>query len=135
MGELWPGLASTLSHLDLLAGEPEGLDDEDAPSALRRLQYALHVAGEHLHGIQPPPGAASAHAELAAALVCARDATAEVAEAANSWGADGVEPLLPEWRGALFASASHGYGSPLRPPSGSKPRSLHPPPSPPRCSR
>lgn len=102
MGELWPGLASTLSHLDLLAGEPEGLDDDHAPGALRRLQYALHVAGEHLHGLEPPPGAASAHAELADALVCARDATAEVAEAASTWGAEGVEPLLPEWRGALF---------------------------------
>jgi hypothetical protein len=102
MGELWPGLASTLSRLDILAGEPEVLDDDHAPSALRRLQYSLHVAGEHLHGLEPPPGAASAHAELADALVCARDATAEVAEAALVWGADGVEPLLPEWRGALF---------------------------------
>jgi hypothetical protein len=102
MGELWPGLASTLSRLDVLAGEPAGLDDDDAPTALRRLQYALHVAAEHLHGLEPPPGAASAHTELADALVCARDATAEVAEAACIWGADGVEPLLPEWRGALF---------------------------------
>ncbi|HEX6761469.1 MAG TPA: hypothetical protein VF094_01585 [Gaiellaceae bacterium] len=102
MGELWPGLASTLSHLDVLACEPDGLDDEAAPGALRRLQYSLHVAWEHLHGLQPPPGAASAHAELADALVCARDATAEVAEAALAWGAEGVAPLLPEWRGALF---------------------------------
>jgi len=102
MGELWPSLARTLSRLDLLAGEPEGLDDERASDALRRLQYALHVAGEQLHGLEPPPGAATAHAELADALACARDATAEVAAAASAWGAEGVEPLLPEWRGALF---------------------------------
>jgi hypothetical protein len=102
MGELWPSLARTLSHLDVLAGEPDGLDDDSAPRALRRLQYSLHVAGEQLHGLEPPAGAASAHAELADALACARDATAEVAEAATVWGAEGVAPLLPEWRGALF---------------------------------
>ena len=46
--------------------------------------------------------ARTAHAELADALRCARDATAEVAEAVSIWGAAGVEPLLHEWRGALF---------------------------------
>ncbi len=35
-------------------------------------------------------------------MLAARDATAEVAEAVAAWGAAGVEPLLPEWRGALF---------------------------------
>src|SRR6516162_7328509 len=115
MGELWPGLASTLSRLDVLAGEPSGMDDDAAPSALRRLQYALHVAGEHLHGLEPPPGAASAHAELADALACARDATAEVAEAASAWGSDGVEPLLPNGAARSSASDSRGSGSqPLR---------------------
>jgi len=102
MGELWPSLARTLSRLDLLAGEPAALDDDSATDALRRLQYSLHVAGEQLYALEPPYGAATAHAELADALACARDATAEVAEAASVWGADGVEPLLPEWRGALF---------------------------------
>ena len=102
MGELWPSLARTLSRLDLLAGEPAGLDDDRAAEALRRLQYALHVAGEQLHGLEPPSGAATAHAELADALACARDATAEVVEAVSAWGSDGVEALLPEWRGALF---------------------------------
>jgi hypothetical protein len=102
MGEIWPSLARTLSRLDLLAGEPEGLEDDRAAAALRRLQYALHVASEQLHGLEPPPGAATAHAELADALACARDATAEVVETVSTWGADGVGPLLPEWRGALF---------------------------------
>src|SRR5205085_1484297 len=43
MGELWPGLARTLSRLDLLAGEPDALDDGGSLYALRRLQYGLHV--------------------------------------------------------------------------------------------
>ena len=33
------------------------------------LQILLHVAWEHLHGLQPPPGAASAHAEAEAATL------------------------------------------------------------------
>jgi hypothetical protein len=102
MGELWTGLARTLSRLDLIAGEPARLDADDAADALRRLQYALHLASEHAYGLSPPPGAATAHADLADALACARDATAEIAQAAALWGAEGVEPLLHEWRGALF---------------------------------
>ena len=102
MGELWSGLARTLGRLDVVAGEPAVLDENDAADALRRLQYALHLASEHAYGLSPPPGAVRAHAELADALACARDATAEVAEAASLWGAEGVEPLLHEWRGALF---------------------------------
>jgi hypothetical protein len=102
MGELWSGLARTLARLDVVAGEPAVLDESDAPDALRRLQYALHLASEHAYGLNPPPGAMTAHAELADALGCARDATAEVAEAASLWGPEGVEPLLHEWRGALF---------------------------------
>jgi hypothetical protein len=102
MGELWSGLARTLARLDVVAGEPAVLDETDATDALRRLQYALHLASEHAYGLNPPPGAMTAHAELADALGCARDATAEVAEAASLWGPEGVEPLLHEWRGALF---------------------------------
>jgi hypothetical protein len=102
IGELWSGLARTLTRLDVLAGEPVRLEERDAAVALRRLQYALHLASEHAYGLLPPPGAATAHAELADALACARDATAEVAEAASLWGAEGAEPLLHDWRGALF---------------------------------
>jgi hypothetical protein len=102
MGDLWTGLARTLARLDVAAGEPELLDETGAAGSLRRLQYALHLAAEHTYGLEPPPAAASAHAELADALVCARDATAEVAEAVSIWGADGVATLLHEWRGALF---------------------------------
>jgi hypothetical protein len=102
MGELWTGLARTLTRLDVIAGEPSRLDAHDAADALRRLQYSLHLASEHTYGLSPPAGAATAHAELADALACARDATAEIAQAAALWGAEGVEPLLHEWRGALF---------------------------------
>jgi hypothetical protein len=102
MGELWSGLARTLARLDVVAGAPAALDENDAADALRRLQYALHLASEHAYGLSPPPGAVTAHAELGDALACARDATAEVAEAVSLWGAEGVEPLLHEWRGALF---------------------------------
>lgn len=103
MGELWSGLTRTLARLDVIAGDPARLDEPaDGAVALRRLQYSLHIASEHVYGLEPPAGAASAHAELADALACARDATAEIADAASIWGAEGVQPLLHEWRGALF---------------------------------
>jgi hypothetical protein len=102
MGALWTGLARPLARLDVAAAEPDRLDEDDAVEALRRLQYALHLAREQAYGLQPPPGAETAHAELADALVCARDATASIAEAVSMFGADGAHPLLHEWRGALF---------------------------------
>jgi len=102
LGELWAGLLRTLTRLDIVAAEPDRLDEAGAERSLRRLQYALHVSSEHVVGLQPPPGGETAHAELEAALACARDATAEVAHAASIFGAAGVEPLLHEWRGALF---------------------------------
>jgi hypothetical protein len=102
MGELWTGLTRALGQLDRLAGDPEQLDDGDALASLRRLQYRLHLAGEHASEVTPPEGAATAHAELAAALRDARDATGEVVEAVDEQGLDGLVPLLHEWRGALF---------------------------------
>ena len=83
VSELWSGLSPTLSHV----GEPADV------RSLRRLQYALHVASEHAYGLEPPAGAASAHAELADALACARDVTGELAA-----GAAGLD----EWHGALL---------------------------------
>ncbi|MFL5954916.1 MAG: hypothetical protein ACJ76I_12505 [Gaiellaceae bacterium] len=93
VGRLWSGLSPTLAGLDEL---PEDVQ------ALRRLQYALHVASENAYGIVPPPGGACAHAELGDALASARDVTAEVAEACALWGPEGTQPLLYAWRGALF---------------------------------
>lgn len=83
VGELWSSLSPTLTHAD----EPADV------RSLRRLQYALHVASEHAYGLEPPDGAASAHAELADALACARDVTGELAEG---------YAVLEEWRGALL---------------------------------
>lgn len=99
MGELWTKLGWTLRRLDRFASDPELVEDADS---LRRLQYSLHLASEHAYGVEPPERSATAHAELADALVCARDATAEVADALDADGADGVHALVHEWRGALF---------------------------------
>ena len=82
VSELWSWLSPTLTPAD----EPADVH------SLRRLQYALHLASEHAYGLEPPDGAASAHAELRAALACARDVTGELA-------ANGVS--LDDWRAAL----------------------------------
>jgi hypothetical protein len=102
MAELWGGLARSLSLLDQLAADPESLATDDASARLQRLQYSLHIASEEAYGLDPPADAEPAHDELAWALGGARDATAEVAEALDEQGLDGVAPLLHEWRGALF---------------------------------
>lgn len=102
MGELWTELSHTLARLDRYATTPDRLDDVRAEVSLNRLRYALHLASEHAYGVAAPPGAETAHAELRSSLAAARDATAEVAEALTDQGAEAVQPLLPEWRGALF---------------------------------
>jgi hypothetical protein len=99
---LWSGLAQTLSRLEALAAEPERLDDTRQLELLRRLQYALHTASEHAFGLRPPAGTEPVHAELASALAGARDATARVVEIVDDRGSDAAEPLVYEWRGALF---------------------------------
>jgi hypothetical protein len=102
LGELWPGVQRALVQLDAIAAEPEALDELDLVDALGRLQYHLHLGSEHIYGLEPPAGAESAHAELADALACARDATGEVAEVVADAGPAALRPLLHEWRGALF---------------------------------
>jgi len=100
---LWRGLSDALVELERLAAAPlERLSDPDELEGLPRLQYTLHAASEIVAGIAPPADAATSHAELASALACARDATAEVAEAVDYGGAEAAEPLVWEWRGALF---------------------------------
>ena len=100
---LWSGLSRTLTRLEQIAGDPdEMLAETDTLDALPGLQYTLHAASETVAGIAPPVEAQSSHAELAAALADARDATAEVAEAAWTGGVDAAWPLVWEWRGALF---------------------------------
>ena len=100
---LWRRLSWALTELESIAGDPAELFDEDSVlERLPSLQYALHAASELALGLQPPAGAEIAHAELAAALAGARDATAEIAEVLEQGGGIAAEPLLPEWRGALF---------------------------------
>ena len=100
---LWKRLSWALTELESIAGDPAELFDEDSVlDRLPALQYALHAASELALGLRPPAGAEIAHAELAAALAGARDATAEIAEVLEHGGGIAAEPLLPEWRGALF---------------------------------
>jgi hypothetical protein len=99
MAGFWSALSRTLHGLETLASDPRRLDT-DAVEALRSLQYRLHWSSELLAGVEPPPGAHSAHAELADALVDARDATGEFADAIEADG--NASALLLEWRGALF---------------------------------
>jgi hypothetical protein len=100
---LWKRLGRALAELERIAAEPEQLfDEDDVLDRLPRLQYALHAAAELALGLRPPAGAETAHAELAASLAGARDATADVAESLELGGSSAAEALLPEWRGALF---------------------------------
>jgi hypothetical protein len=102
VGALWLGLARTLTDLERLAEDPLRLDDDDVVESLKLLQYRLHVASEDAYGISPPSGVEPVHAELAAALAGARDATAELVEALEDDGLEAGLLCLHEWRGALF---------------------------------
>jgi hypothetical protein len=98
LADLWYALALTLRRLEALAAEPHEGSGDELPS----LQYALHVAGERIAGLEPPAGQKEMHEELQAALADARDATAEVADAFAHGGLAAAQPLVWEWRGALF---------------------------------
>ncbi len=100
---LWQELARTLRRLDEIAREPEAALAEDAAvDELPGLQYSLHRAAELVFGLEPPEDAEGPHRELTAALEEARDATAEVASAAEVLGPEAAASLVHEWRGALF---------------------------------
>jgi len=103
LGELSRGLSRTLHRLEAIAAAPERLlAEEGVAESLPSLQYALHRVGELVVGLEPPPGAEAAHADLADALGDAREATAEVAEAVDHGGPEAAAWLVHEWRGALF---------------------------------
>jgi hypothetical protein len=112
---LWESLASTLGRLEAVAADVCSLDD--AAERLPVLQNRLHWASELVAGIEPPPGAERAHAELAAALENARDATGEVRETLEEEGAAVAWMFVHEWRGALFGVrlARHRLGLGPRP--------------------
>jgi hypothetical protein len=101
MAGFWSRLSGTLRGLESLAADARRLDAE-ALDALRTLQYQLHWSSELLAGVEPPPGVRVGHEELSDALVEARDATGEIAEAMETGGRDAAADLLYEWRGALF---------------------------------
>ena len=102
MAGFWSGLSGTLRALEAIAARPAPARRGRASAPLRALQYRLHWSSELLAGVEPPAGARDAHAELADALVDARDATGEFAEALERGGRDAAAALLFEWRGALF---------------------------------
>jgi hypothetical protein len=114
MAGFWSGLSRTLHGLETLALDTRRLD-ADAVRSLRALQYRLHWSSELLAGVEPPPGARSAHAELADALVDARDATGEFADALET-GDGAASALLLEWRGALFRVRLARVRLSIRPP-------------------
>jgi hypothetical protein len=102
VADLWDRLGTGLTRLERVSEAPAATIVAEARDELPTLQYSLHATAELAHGIQPPPAAAEAHRELVFALAQARDATAEVAEAAEDDDEELIEALVPEWRGALF---------------------------------
>jgi hypothetical protein len=100
--DLWERVGTALTRLERIAESPADVLVEEHSDELPGLQYSLHAGAELAVGIEPPPTAEDLHEELVAALTEARDATAEVAYAVEIDEAEGVEPLLPEWRGSLF---------------------------------
>ena len=102
VSNLWERVGASLVRLERVAESPaDGLADgflEELP----QLQYSLHAGAELAVGIDPPPGGETLHAELVSALAEARDITAEVGFALEGGDVELVQPLLPEWRGALF---------------------------------
>jgi hypothetical protein len=100
--DLWERVGTALTRLERVAdSSSEELVDEHAEE-LPSLQYALHAAAELAVGIDAPFTAATLHADLVAALAEARDATADISFALEYGDPEAVEPLLLEWRGALF---------------------------------
>ncbi len=102
VADLWERLGTGLTRLERVSEAPPDVIVAEAREELPPLQYSLHATAELAHGIDPPPAAAAAHRELVEALAQARDATADVAEAAEDDDEELVEQLVPEWRGALF---------------------------------
>lgn len=102
VANLWERIGSVLVRLERIADSPPELVESDLLDELPGLQYRLHSGAELAVGIDAPPGAAAAHADLVGSLAEARDATAEIAGALESGDTELVQSLLPEWRGSLF---------------------------------
>jgi hypothetical protein len=100
--DLWERVAIALARLERIAENSADELMDERSNELSSLQYALHAGAELAIGIDPPPSAAPLHAELVDALGEARDSTADIAFALENGDSEAVEPLLLEWRGALF---------------------------------
>jgi hypothetical protein len=98
LGDVWAGVVPAVAELEWVAADPTRLETADLDS----LRYSLHRAAELAGGLHAPPGSQCVHDELAAALEGARDATAVVAMTCDECGTWAAEPLVWEWRGALF---------------------------------
>jgi hypothetical protein len=102
VSQLWERVGAALVRLERVAESPADGVADGFLDELPQLQYSLHAGAELAVGIEPPRGAETLHEELVAALAEARDITAEVGHALEVGDAELVDPLLPEWRGALF---------------------------------
>lgn len=102
VSHLWERVGASLVRLERVAESPGEAATDDFLDELPQLQYGLHAGSELAVGISPPRGAEALHEELVASLSEARDVTAEVGRALELGDVELVEPLLPEWRGALF---------------------------------
>jgi hypothetical protein len=102
VSDLWERVGSALVRLERIAESPADGVADGFLDELPQLQYSLHAGAELAVGIEPPPGGEALHAELVSALAEARDITAEIGYALDGEDVELIEPLLPEWRGALF---------------------------------
>lgn len=102
VSQLWERVGTALVRLERVAESPADGVADGFLDELPQLQYSLHAGAELAVGIEPPRGAETLHKELVSALAEARDITAEVGHALEGGDVDLVDPLLPEWRGALF---------------------------------
>jgi len=100
LDELRRELGPTLRALEFAATDPTSHDELE--DELPQLQYALHIAAERALDIEPLPGLEEAHQDLQVALAIAREETAQVTETVDEAGPAAAEPLVWEWRGALF---------------------------------
>lgn len=102
VSRLWERVGAALVRLERVAESPAEAATDEFLGELPHLQYGLHAGAELAVGIDPPRGAEELHEELVASLAEARDITAEIGNALEGGDFELVDPLLPEWRGALF---------------------------------
>ena len=103
VSDLWERVGTALVRLERVAESPaEGLADGFLDE-LPRLQYSLHAGAELAVGIEPASAAPRAlHAELVGRARRGPRHHRGGRLRARGGDVELVDPLLPEWRGALF---------------------------------